>query len=240
MSQHISRKELKQDQIRETLVHAGEAALSHQRMLWITISAVVVVAVAVGGWRVYSERQTVKAAAAFDDAQKIFQARIRAMGEPEQPGETTYTQEKNKYEDAARKFEEAANTYPRTRPGQVARYYAGLSYEQLAKFDDAIKWYREVESGGNAELASLARYRMAQVYEKTNKGEEAVKMYQQLISNPTTMVSKPYAQLALADYYRKSNPAEAVKLYSQIKAENPETDLARAATERLESLPPQT
>lgn len=240
VSQHISRKELKKDQIRESIVHAGEAALSHQKMIWGISALIVVLAVAIGGWRVYSERQSVKAAAALDDAQKIFQARIRTIGEPEQPGEVSYTQEKNKFEDAAKKFEEVANNYARTRQGLIARYYAGLSNEHLAKFDDANKWFREVENGGNAELASLARYRMAQIAEKTNKGEEAVKLYQQLIANPTTMVSKPYAQLALADHYSRTNPAEARKLYDQISAENPETELASAAQQRLAALPPQT
>lgn len=240
MSQHISRRELKKDEIRETLVHGAEAALSHQKMLWIISGVVIVVALAIGGWRVYSERQTVKAAAALDEAQKVFQARIRLINQPEEPGEISYTQEKNKYEDAVKKFEEVARTYPRTRPGLVARYYAGLSNEQLAKFEDATKWYREVENGGNAELASLARYRMAQISERTNKGDDAVKIYQQLIANPTTMVSKPFAQLALADYYRKTNPAEAVKLYNQIKTENPDTETGRVATQRLEGLPPQS
>ena len=57
---------------------------------------------------------------------KIYQARIRTATEPAQPDEITYLDEKNKYGDAVKKFTEVANRYPRTRPGQLARYYAAI------------------------------------------------------------------------------------------------------------------
>lgn len=237
---HISRKELKKDEIRDTIVHGAEAALSHQRMLWMVIGGALLLVLAIVGWRFYSERQTVKASAAFEEAQKVFQARIRAVGEREEPGETTYVDEKNKYEDAAKKFAGVAQDYSRTRPGRLARYYAGICYEHLIRFDEAQKWFGEVENSGDAELAALARFRRAQVAEKAGNGDDAVKLYQQLIASPTTMMPKPYVMLALADYYRQANPQEAEKLYKQISTEFPDTATARAAQERLESLPPKS
>lgn len=238
MSQHISRKELKKDEIRDTLAHGAEVALSHQRAIWIIGGTLIGVVLAVVGWRVYTERQTVKAAAALEDAMKTFEARIRAAGEREEPGELTYVDEKNKFLDAAKKFSEAAENYPWTRPGQIARYYAGLSHERLGKHDEAQKWLRELERGGEEELTALARFQLAQIAEKTGKGDEAVKLYRQLIAQPATMLPKPVALLALADYYSKSNPAEATKLYNQIKTDFPNTAIAEQAEERLETLRP--
>ncbi len=240
MSQHISRKELKTDEIRESIVHGAEAALAHQKQLWIYGGAVLAIVLAVVGWRFYSQRQTVKATAAFEEAAKIFNARIRLPQEPEQPGEPSYVDERNKFTDAAAKFAQVAGDYSRTRPGQMARYYAGLCHERMGSHDEALKWFAEVQSGGDAELASLARLRTARIYEITGKGEEAVKVYQQLIANPTTMVSKPVALLALADSYLTSNPAEAEKLYTQIRAEFPESTVAQEAQERMESLSPKS
>lgn len=237
---HISRKELKKDEIRESIVHGAEAALAHQKQIWIYGAATLAVILAVFGWRFYSQRQTVKAAAAFDEAAKIFNARIRAVGEPEQPGEVTYVDEKNKLTDAAKKFEEAAQAYASTRPGQMAQYYAGLCHERLAEYNQALEWFGKVQSGGDAELAALARYRAAAVYAATGKNDEAVKEYQQLIANPTTMVPKPMVMLALADYYLRSNPAEAEKLYLQIRAEFPQSQVAAEAQSRLDDLPPKT
>ena len=91
---HITRKELKKDQIRETLVHSAEAALTHKRALWI-IGIIIVLAVgSVVGWRFYSERQSVKASVALEAAMDVFNARIRAVGEPEQPGESLTSKRK--------------------------------------------------------------------------------------------------------------------------------------------------
>src|SRR5437879_9378795 len=94
LSQHISRKELKKDEIRETLAHGAEAVFSHQKMAGLILGAALVVALAILGWRFYAERQTGKASAAVEEAMKIFQARIRAPGEPGEPGEVTRSEER--------------------------------------------------------------------------------------------------------------------------------------------------
>ena len=236
MAQHILRKDLKKDQIRESFVHGVESVASHQQMLWVIVGAALVVALAVFGWSTYSRRQTTKAGAALDDAMKIFQARIHAAGEPAEPGEVAYVDEKNKYADAEKKFLEAANQYPRTRPGQIARYYAALSEEHLKKLDDAEKNLKQLDSSGDESLTGLARYQLAWVYSQNNKGPQAVELYKQLADKPTTFVPKPLVLLTLADYYRKTDPAQASKLYNQVKQDFPDTPAAEKADEGLELL----
>jgi predicted negative regulator of RcsB-dependent stress response len=233
VAQHILRKDLKKDEIREKFVHGVESVASHQQMMWVVVGAALVVALAVFGWKTYAGRQTTKAAAALDDAMKIFQARIRTAGEPAQPGEDTYVDEKNKYTDAEKKFLEVANQYSRTRPGQVARYYVALSEEHLKKFDDAEKNLKQLDSSGDESLTGLARFQLAWVYAQNKKGPQAVQLYKQLADKPTTFVPKPLVLLTLADYYRKTDPAQASKLYNQVKQDFPETPAAEKADEGL-------
>ncbi len=240
MAQHITRKELKQDRIAETFVQGVEAVESHQKQVWIIGGAVLVIVLAFFGWQFYSERQTVKATAALEDAMKTFNARIRAAGEPEEPGETTYVEDKFKYMDAAKKFSEVAGKYSLTRPGQVARYYAGLSFEQVGNFAEAKKWLAEVESSRDAEMSALARFQLAKVNAQTGADAEAVKLYQALIAKPTNMMPKQVSMMALADYYSRKNPAEAVKLYTQIKTEFPDTAASEQAEDRLAELKSKT
>jgi len=240
VSQHISRKDLKTDEIRETLAHGAEAVMSHQRLLGIILGAAVIVGVAIFGWRIYSERQTLKASAAFEGAMKIFEARIRAAGEPAESGELTYIGEKNKYEDAAKKLSEVARNYPRTNPGRLARYYAALSQERLGRYDEAQKALTELERSSDVELAALARLQLAGVYQKTGRTDDATKLYRQLVDKPTTLVPKPLVLLTLADHLRKTNPPEAVKLYNQIRKDFPDTSIADEAEKRLELLGPVT
>jgi len=240
VARHISRKELKKDEIRETLAHGAEAVISHQRLAGSVITVAIAVALAVLGWYEYTKWQTEKATAALDDAMKVFEARIRAPGEPSEPGEVTYVDEKNKFQDAAKKLAEVAHNFSRTRPGQVARYYVGLSQERLGRYDEAQKALKELEAGGNEELAALARFQLAEVYDRMGKGEDAVKIYRQLADKSGTLVPKPMVLLALADHLQKSNPQEANKLYNQIKKDFPDSPVAAEAEKRLESLTPKT
>jgi TolA-binding protein len=234
--QHISRKELKRDEVAETLAHGAEAVLSHQRALWVAASAALVVVLAVVGWRFYTERQTTRAAAALNDAMKVFQAPIRTSGEPQTPGEITYVDEKSKFSDAATKFLQVAQRYPRTRPGQVARYYAGLSYVRLGRYHEAQRQLREVASGGDDGVAALARFQLAGVLDQAGRPEEAVKLYQQLIEKPSVLVPKPLVLLTLAEHYRKTNPPEARRIYNQVKSEFPASTAAEEAEKRLQEL----
>jgi len=240
VAQHITRKELKQDRIAETFVHGVEAVETHQKQAWMIGGAVLVIALTVFGWQFYSERQTVKATAALEEAMKTFNARIRAAGEPEEPGEITYVEDKFKYMDAAKKFADVAVKYSLTRPGQVARYYAGLSYEQVGNFAEAKKWLGEVEGSRDAEMAALARFQLAKVNAQIGAGAEAVKLYQALIAKPTNMLPKQVSMMALADYYSRKNPAEAVKLFTQIKTEFPDTAASEQAEQRLMELKPKS
>jgi predicted negative regulator of RcsB-dependent stress response len=231
VAQHILRRDLKKDEIREKFVSGVESVASHQQALWIVVTMALIVALAVFGWNSYARRQTAKASAALDDGMKIFQARIRAPGEPADPVDITYLDEKNKFTDADKKFLAVAGQYGRTKPGQMARYYAALSEVQLKQYGEAEKNLGEVVSGGDENLASLAKFQLAEVYQQENKGSQAVDLYKQLTDKPSIFVPKPMAMLALADYYRKADPAQATKLYNQVKQEFP--DAAEEADQGL-------
>lgn len=234
MAQHILRKDLKKDEIREKFVHGVESVASHQQALWLVVAAALVVGLAVFGWNSYARRQTEKASAAFDDALKVFQAPVRNPGDPIDPSQVSYLDEKNKFTDASKKFLEVAGQYGRTKPGQMARYYAALSEIQLKAYPDAEKNLSQIISGGDETLAGLAKFQMASVYLQENKGAQAVDLYKQLADKPSVLIPKPMAMLALADYYRKTDPAQATKLYNDVKQQFP--DAAQQADQGLEQL----
>ena len=237
MPQHsLSRKELKKDEVRETLSHGAQAVFAHQHQIWVYGGIALLVALAVLGWRFYTQSQTAKGTAVLADAMKVYQARIRTAAEPALPDEITYLDEKNKYGDAVKKFTDVANRYSRTRPGQLARYYAALSLEKLNRYGEAENDLKALESSGDESLSALARFKLAQVYDEDGKGPQAVQLYQQLSSKPTLFVPKPVVLLALADHYSGSDPTQAAKLYKQVKDEFPDTQAAQQADERLQVL----
>ncbi|MFZ0820965.1 MAG: tetratricopeptide repeat protein [Candidatus Acidiferrales bacterium] len=235
MSQHISRKDLKKDDFREAFVHGGEAVASHKKLVSQIVSVVLVVLVAVLGWRWYTQWQTGKASIELADAMKIYDAPIRAAGEPSDPNSPSFFDEKVKYDTAAKQLAVVADRYGRTLPGQQARYFEALCDEQLGRNDRAVSELDALAKSGNTDLAPLAKFRLAGVYAKMGKSAEAVQAYKDLMAKPTLLVSRPLVMLALADFYSKSNPAEATKLLLQVKQEFPESPASQEADKRLEA-----
>jgi predicted negative regulator of RcsB-dependent stress response len=232
----ISRKELKRDEFRDSIVHGAEAVATHQKTAWSVGIVILVVALGVFGWRFYTQRQTVKAEAGLDDALKTYEAPIASASEPPAPGELTYGDEKTRDTDAERKFADVAARYPRTRPGEIARYYDALCFEVLGSNDTAERDLKAVANGADPDFAALARYQLAQFYDKNGRGAEAVALYQQLEDKPSVLVPKAIVLLSLADHYSQSDPAQATKLYNQIKTDYSGTPAADQADERLELL----
>jgi hypothetical protein len=236
VAQHISRKELKHDEIREKLSQGAAAVVSHQQQVWLFGLALAVILAGVLGYRYYMQRQSARASVDLADAMRIYDARIRAATDPAQPGELTYIDEKNKFNDAAKKFSEVASRYPRTQPGRVAQYYDALTLEQLERYPEAEKDFKSLESGGDEGFRALASFQLAQIYDKTGKGPQAVQEYLQLTNKPSVFVPKPVVLLALADHYSQSDTAQATKYYQQVKSEFPDTQAAQLADQHLQLL----
>ena len=234
MAQHISRRELKTDEVRSTLERGAEAVLSHQQFTVYLLMAAILAAVGIFGWRTYTQRQTVKAFAAYDDAMKVFQAPV---GAPAAPGEPNYTDNTKKYTDAQQKFAALAKKYPHTRAADLARYYTALSLEKLDKNADAKSALQAVTTSRDEEVAAMAKFELAGLDDRMGAGDDAVKLYQALIAKPSVLVPKPVVMLALANHYAEKDPAQAVKLYTQIKSEYPDTPIAEQADEALALLP---
>ena len=240
MSDHISRKELKQDKIKETIEHGAEAVISHGQFTLIVVFVALVVALGYGGWRFYVDRQTVEASAAFDTAMKAYQGRIGSAPDPADPNEPVYADEPTRVQDALQKFTKVADKYPRTNPGKLARYYSALCLEDVERHNQALEELKKISGGGDKELASMAQYQMAIIYSRTGKPDDAVKIFRVLADKQSALVPRPLVLLELAGILRNSNPKEAAGIYQQIKKEFPDTAVADQADRGLNTLSPKS
>ncbi len=237
---HISRKELKQDKIKETIEHGAEAVISHGQFTLIAVIVALAVALGYGGWRFYIDRQTVEASSAFDTATKAYTARIGSAPDPTEPNEPVYRDEASRLQDASQKFANVADKYPGTNPGKLARYYSALCLEDLERHNQALEELKKISTGSDKELTAMAQYQVAVIYSRTGKPEEAVKIYRALADKPSALVPRPLVLLELAGLLRKSNPQEAASIYQQIKKEFPDTTVADEADRGLDSLSPKS
>jgi tetratricopeptide (TPR) repeat protein len=238
--EHISRKELKQDKIKETFEHGAEAVLSHGQFTAIVAGVVLVIGLGYGGWRFYIDRQTVQASGALEMGMKAFQGRIAASADPSDPSAPFYRDENARAQDALNKFLGAADKYPSTNPGKLARYYAALCLEDMERHNQAVEELKKISGGSDKELAAMAQYQIAVIDFRTGKTDEAIKLYRALADKPSVLVPRPFVLLNLAEALRKSNPKEAETIYQQIKKEFPDTALAEQADRGLDSLSPKS
>jgi hypothetical protein len=242
VSEHISRKELKQDKIKETIEHSAEAVISHGQFASIVVAVILVIVAGYFSWRYYNDSKTGRASTSFDEAMRVYQGRIGPPipGSVADPNEPSYSDEKARAEAALSKFMSTANSYPSTNPGKLARYYAALCLENLERQNQALEELKKISGSSDKELASMAQYQMAVICARTGKPDEAAKLFRALADKPSVLVPRSLSLLELADALRTSNPKEAANIYQQIKNEFPDTSLADQADRGLNSLTPKS
>lgn len=238
MSEHISRKELKQDKVRETIEHGAEAVFSHTRILSIALLAAIVVGCGYYGWKIYNNRQTDQAQAALDDAMKVFNAPIVLPGQPSLPGELSYMDPSQRSQDAEVKLSAVASKFSNTNPGRMARYYSALCLMDLDRLNQASEELNKLDAGHDKELAALANFQRALIAERTGKNDQAIQLLRTLVNSGSVLLPKPVVQLELAGVLRQTNPKEAAALYEQIKKDHPNTAIADEADRGLGAIAP--
>jgi len=240
LSEHISRKELKQDKIKETIEHGAEAVISHGQFASIVVAIALVLAIGYGGWHFYIDRQTAQATRGLDEATKAYQGRIGTSPNPADSSVPTYPDEKARAQDALNKFLKVANSYPSTNPGKLARYYAALCLEDLDRQNRALEELKKISRSSDKELASMAQYQMAIIDVRTGKTDDGIKLLRAVADKPSALVPRPLVLLELAGALRASNPKEATSIYQQIKKEFPDTNISEQAERGLDSISPKS
>ncbi len=240
MSEHISRKELKQDKVRETIEHGAEAVFTHTRIASIVLLVALILVGGYFGWKIYTDRQTAQAQAALDDAMKVFNAPILQPGQPSVAGELSYVDPAKRSQDAEVKLSAVAAKYAGTNPGRLARYYSALCMMDQDKLNQASEELSRLDTGSDKELAALANYQKALIAERTGKSDQAIQILRTLSNSGSILVPKPLVLLELAGVLRQTNPKEATTLYEQIKKDYPNSGVADEADRGLEALAPQS
>jgi len=240
VAEHISRKELKQDKVRETFQHGAEALLSHTRLATIALLVIIFVAAGYLGWKVYSERRSGQAQIALDEAMKIYNAPLNVPGQPTLPGDVTYSDPAQRSQDALSKFNAVASQYPHTNPGKLARYYAALCLMDLDKLNQAMEELKKLHAGSDKELAALGQYQMALIDERSGKKDDAVKTLRALSTSGSVLVPKPMVLLELASVLSQTDPKQATGIYEQLKKDYPNTAVADQADRGLDLLTPKS
>jgi len=196
----------------------------------------VALAAAFGGWY-YLNQQDQKASTLLNQAVRTLDTQLRPAGAPAEPDFPTFASAKERTTEARKQFQAIVDQYPHTRTAEFAHYFLGLTSYQLGDNAAAERDLKGVASTHNEDLAALAKLALASVYRDTSRTKDAIDLYNQLIAKPTRSVGKTTAQMELAEMYASTQqPAEAKRVYEQVQKENPATEIAQLATQKLQAL----
>jgi pentatricopeptide repeat protein len=205
----------------EVLIDVAE--VTHEAQHWLETykkpllyGAIALVAV-IGGslaWKYYQAGNQVKAVQAMWKAEQMFERDSFAVA-LNNPG--------GGYEG----FTGIISKYGSTPAGNMAKYYAGISYLQLGKFDDAIKHLDDFSPSGT--VSPTMKYgALADAYSEKQDFDKALKYYKEAASEGSVedlkaLYLKRYAMLS----EKKGDAASAVSAYKEIKEKYPMTSEGR-------------
>ena len=227
-----TRRQLKEDKFAETAQDAAEWAGEHRKLVTWTVSIlIIVIVVTVGGWT-WRSRQIEQANIDLSAALRTLSAPLRPAGTP--AGDTpSFTSIAERGQAAAKQLQATADKYSLVPPGKVARYLLGSAQLQAGNTAAAEQSFKTASNFSDKDIAALAKMALASIYNNSNRQADAIKIYKELSDHPTATVSKSTAQLALAEIYEKTDPQEATKIYQQVQKDDPHSQAAQVAAQKL-------
>ncbi len=163
-----------------------------------SITAVVVLVALLGAW-VFGDVESAAANSALGAAMDVYTAPLVT---PETPAGTgVYSTAADRAKEANRQFLAVAQKYGWLSAGIKARYFAGVTYQEMGQNASAETELKTVANSSNRNLSNLAKLALANLYHQTGRDSQAIEIYNQLIAKPSVTVSAPVAQLDLADLY---------------------------------------
>ena len=155
---------------------------------------------------------------------------------PVQPA-GTYPSERVKLEAALPKFMAAADTYPLSEPGLVARYRAAATLVALGRADEGIQRYRDVADRATGVVQAMARLGVADAQLSAGKYDEAVKGLKAMIDQKAADLPADGVLMQLGRAYRLAGKKSDARVsFQRLVDEFPQSVYAAQAKRELESL----
>jgi predicted negative regulator of RcsB-dependent stress response len=160
------------------------------------IGAAVVIVLGVGFLIVWNVQESA-AETALGQALDIYTAPLAQPGAPVEKG--TYTTVAERAKAANEQFKAVADKYGWLTEGSKARYFQGVTEQELGQTAAAEGDLKKVADSWNRNLSNLAKIALASIYHQTGRDQQAIDLYNDIIAKPSETVTAGVAQLDLAD-----------------------------------------
>lgn len=235
---HLTRREMKRDEVAEAVESTVDYFGSHAKTIGYAVAAVVVLALGLLVWKLWSSGHQEKAAAELAKAVKVASAPIvatAAEAKPDDADAPSFADATARRAKAKKMLEDVRAKFSSTDAGDVAGLYLGSIAAEENKLDDARKlWQEFVDDHSGHMLAGNARLNLVELDRRQGKGEALVGELQAMIGNADAPLPQDAILFELAQTYETmKRDAEAKKTFQRIVDEYPRSSYRSAAQQRL-------
>jgi tetratricopeptide (TPR) repeat protein len=227
-----TRHALKKDKFAQAAASSATWVSGHRSSVlrWVIgAAAVLVVGVAA---LTYWNMRTSAADLALGAAMDVYNTPLAQPGEPPQPG--VYTTAADRAKEANRQFVAVAHDYSLLPEASKARYFAGVTDEELGQNSQAETELKAAAGASDRNLSNLAKLALAGLYRQTGRDSQAIDLYNALAAKPSETVSSSVAQLDLADLYAAEGKQEQARmLWAKVKDADKDGAAGSIASQKL-------
>jgi hypothetical protein len=237
------RHHLQENEVALALGHAGDFYSQNKTAILGIVGALLALVVGVGGYTAWNGDRTAKSGQALAEALVIMDARVQPPAPPgtqpagapaQAPG--TYPTEKAKLEAALPKFVAAADAYPTTSAGRLARFQAASTLVGLGRFDEAVAQYDQL-AGGSDVVGRMAALGKAEAQVRSGKYDDAIAAFKTIAEQKDGAVPVDGVLMHLGRTYQLAGkPQDAQKTFSQLVEQHPDSPFATEAKQELDKL----
>ncbi len=203
--------------------------------------AVVVVAVAAGGLRVWLAGKQARASLLVGDMIETFHAPIsQSIKDLEQSplGVSSFTSLEERDRNVMEQAESILAHHATASSVPKALYYKGLALANLKRYDDAaLTMETFLKAHSRDFLAPMVRYQLARVREAQGKVADALAQFEVLAGSPDSSFPQEEGLLGVGRCQEAlGQKAEALKTYQRILSDHPESEYLGEARSRIADL----
>ena len=231
MSTHLTRKELKQDNVALKVEETFDFFNLHkQEAVRYAGLAVVVIAIAVGIYYYITGQHEAREQMLGD----AIAQQSAPVGAPPPNGGLSFQTEAAKQDAVVKAYTKVMTQYSGSAEAYISEYTLAAIDLEAGRMADARKKYQDVADHADAGYSSLAKLALAQLDFSENKVADARNVLKDLQDHPTDLVSKDQATFTLAKGLIPTAPEEARKLLTTL-AQSKES--GAAAVTAMQDLP---
>ncbi len=235
-STHLTRKEIKRDEVAEAVGRSVDYAQSHGKTIGLVIGGIVLlVAVLLGFWG-FRASQRGRAGEALAAALKLAGAPIKAEGAtPDDADEPSFATPEARRERAKKAFENVRESYKFSTAGSVANVYLGQIAAEEGKLDLARKlWQDYVEDHPDDMLAGNVKLNLIELDRRAGKTDELIKSLEKMLDASGGPLPKDAILFELGSAYETAKKdSEAKKAFQRILDEYPQSGYRTLAEQKV-------